>query len=99
MDFISVWFILLLVIMTERAFILAGGAGSRLWPLTDESVRPKPNVYMCGSKRMLEYVADGFVRADYSHLYIAVQHMREGIKHALRSAHIHIRLRSYTFVC
>ncbi|HLC76864.1 MAG TPA: NDP-sugar synthase [archaeon] len=68
--------------MTERAFILAGGAGSRLWPLTDESVRPKPNVYMGGSKRMLEYVADGFVRADYSHLYIAVQHMREGIKHA-----------------
>lgn len=66
----------------EKALILAGGTGSRLWPLTDDDVRPKPNVYMGGSKRMLEYVADGFVIADYSHLYIAVQHMREGVKDA-----------------
>ncbi len=79
LDFINFWSILLVVIMTEKVIILAGGTGSRLRPLTDEGVRPKPNVYIGGSKRMLEYVTDGFVRADYSNLYIAVQHMARNI--------------------
>lgn len=69
--------------MTTKVLILAGGRGTRLWPLTDDDVRPKPCAYMGGQKRMLEYVTDLFVKADYAHLYVAVQHMDRNIVEAM----------------
>lgn len=66
------------MVMTEKVLILAGGEGKRLRPLT--SNRPKPDVYMGGSKRILEYVIDCFARADYYDITLAVEYMADNIR-------------------
>ena len=64
--------------MKDKAVILAGGKGSRLSPLTHS--RPKPNVYMGGNKRLLEYTIDMAVAAGYSTLHMILEHMSEKIE-------------------
>lgn len=56
---------------------MAGGKGERLWPLTEP--RPKPNVYIGGNKRILEYIVDGLVDAGFYDIHMATQYRKDDI--------------------
>lgn len=58
-------------------FIMAGGFGTRLKPLTDSC--PKPMLPI-GGKPMLETVIRGFINAGFSNFYISTHYMPEQIK-------------------
>jgi Nucleoside-diphosphate-sugar pyrophosphorylase involved in lipopolysaccharide biosynthesis/translation initiation factor 2B, gamma/epsilon subunits (eIF-2Bgamma/eIF-2Bepsilon) len=58
-------------------FIMAGGFGSRLKPLTDHC--PKPMLKI-GDKPMLEILLSGFIKAGFHHFYISTHYMPECIK-------------------
>lgn len=58
-------------------FIMAGGFGTRLKPLTDNC--PKPMLPI-GGKPMLETVIRGFINAGFSNFYISTHYMPEQIK-------------------
>jgi dTDP-glucose pyrophosphorylase/predicted transcriptional regulator len=58
-------------------FLMAGGTGSRLYPLT-RSV-PKP-LLKVGSKPMLEIIIDQFINAGFHNFYISINYKSELIK-------------------
>lgn len=58
-------------------FLMAGGFGSRLKPLTDTS--PKPMLKI-GNKPILEIALNSFIRAGFHNFYISLHYMPEQIQ-------------------
>lgn len=58
-------------------FIMAGGFGTRLRPLTDNCPKPMLKV---GDKPILETVINSFIKAGFSNFYISTHYMPEQIK-------------------
>ncbi|HBI3713373.1 nucleotidyltransferase family protein [Vibrio parahaemolyticus] len=59
-------------------FIMAGGFGTRLRPLTDNCPKPMLKV---GDKPILETVIKSFIRAGFNNFYISTHYMPEQIHH------------------
>ena len=57
--------------------LMAGGRGSRLWPLT--KAKPKP-LLKIGSRPLLETILGNFVRQHFRHFYISVNYKSDQIK-------------------
>jgi dTDP-glucose pyrophosphorylase len=64
-------------IYKNPVFLMAGGFGSRLKPLTDHC--PKP-LLCVGGKPILETVLQGFVRAGFRNFYISTHYLPEMIR-------------------
>lgn len=58
-------------------FLMAGGFGKRLRPLTDNC--PKP-MLLVGGKPMLQTILEGFIAAGFHRFYISVHYLPEAIK-------------------
>ncbi len=75
-------------------FIMAGGFGTRLRPLTDECPKPMLNV---GGKPILETLICRFIQAGFSNFYISTHYMPEqihsyfgdGSKFGIRITYVH----------
>ncbi len=66
------------------AFILAGGKGERLYPLTRE--RGKPAVPFGGKYRIIDFVLSNFVNSGIYALYVLVQYKAQSLIEHLRTA-------------
>lgn len=66
------------------AFILAGGKGERLYPLTRE--RGKPAVPFAGKYRIIDFVLSNFVNSGIYALYVLVQYKAQSLIEHLRNA-------------
>jgi glucose-1-phosphate adenylyltransferase len=66
------------------AFILAGGKGERLYPLTRE--RGKPAVPFGGKYRIIDFVLSNFVNSGVYALYVLVQYKAQSLIEHLRNA-------------
>ena len=64
--------------------ILAGGEGSRLYPLTQS--RTKPSVPFGGSYRLIDCVLNNFVNSDLLRIYVLTQFKSQSLNTHLRSA-------------
>lgn len=58
-------------------FLMAGGFGTRLRPLTDDC--PKP-LLLVGGKPILETILEGFIAAGFHRFYISVHYLADRIK-------------------
>ena len=58
-------------------FLMAGGFGTRLRPLTDDCPKPLLNV---GGKPILESILESFIAAGFHRFYISVHYLAERIK-------------------
>lgn len=63
------------------AFLMAGGRGSRLRPLTDECPKPMLSV---GGKPILETILEGLSRQGFRRVFISVNYHRDLIKNHFR---------------
>jgi len=66
------------------AMILAGGAGTRLFPLTQ--TRTKPAVPFAGGLRLIDFVLNNFVNSDILKLYVLTQFKSQSLNIHLRQA-------------
>jgi glucose-1-phosphate adenylyltransferase len=66
------------------AFILAGGKGERLYPLTRD--RGKPAVPFGGKYRIVDFVLSNFVNSGIYALYVLVQYKAQSLIEHLRNA-------------
>lgn len=66
------------------AMILAGGEGSRLFPLTQS--RTKPAVPFGGNYRLIDFVLNNFVNADLMKIYVLTQFKSQSLNIHLRKA-------------
>jgi len=66
------------------AMILAGGEGSRLYPLT--STRTKPAVPFAGNYRLVDFALNNFVNADLMRIYVLTQFKSQSLNIHLRKA-------------
>ncbi|WP_026376655.1 glucose-1-phosphate adenylyltransferase [Aestuariibacter salexigens] len=66
------------------AMILAGGAGTRLYPLTQS--RSKPAVPFAGSLRLIDFVLNNFVNSDFLKIYVLTQFKSQSLNIHLRQA-------------
>jgi len=66
------------------AMILAGGEGSRLFPLTQ--TRTKPAVPFGGNYRLIDFVLNNFVNADLMKIYVLTQFKSQSLNIHLRKA-------------
>jgi len=57
--------------------IMAGGLGSRLWPLTEECPKPLLKV---GSKPVLETIVENFIACGFRNFYLAIHYKAEMVK-------------------
>ena len=64
------------------AFILAGGKGERLYPLTQE--RSKPAVPFGGKYRLIDFVLSNFVNSNLFSIYVLVQYRSQSLIEYLR---------------
>ena len=64
--------------------ILAGGQGSRLYPLTRNQV--KPAVHFGGKYRVIDFVLSNFLNSGYFSLYVLVQYRSHALIEHLRTA-------------
>ncbi|WP_413692363.1 glucose-1-phosphate adenylyltransferase [Psychromonas sp. KJ10-2] len=64
--------------------ILAGGEGSRLYPLTQS--RTKPSVPFGGSYRLIDCVLNNFVNSDLLRIYVLTQFKSQSLNEHLRKA-------------
>src|SRR5208282_3699746 len=70
--------------LSVLGIVLAGGKGTRLWPLTKE--RAKPAVPFGGKYRIIDFVLSNFVNSDIKSIYVLtqfrsqslLQHLSEG---------------------
>lgn len=65
------------------AFILAGGKGERLYPLTRE--RGKPAVPFGGKYRIIDFVLSNFVNSEIYAIYVLVQYKAQSLIEHLRT--------------
>ena len=63
--------------LPNRAIIMAGGKGSRLFPLTRNL--PKPMIELAG-RPILELIVAGLVASGITHIYLSVHYLAEIIK-------------------
>lgn len=69
--------------MNVLAMILAGGEGTRLWPLTEE--RAKPAVPFGGRYRIIDFVLSNFVNSGIYKIKVLTQYKSDSLfKHLLR---------------
>lgn len=69
--------------MQMLAMILAGGEGTRLWPLTEE--RAKPAVPFGGRYRIIDFVLSNFVNSGIFKIKVVTQYKSDSLlKHLLR---------------
>jgi glucose-1-phosphate adenylyltransferase len=69
--------------MNLLAMILAGGEGTRLWPLTEE--RAKPAVPFGGRYRIVDFVLSNFVNSGVHKIKVLTQYKSDSLlKHLLR---------------
>lgn len=66
------------------AMILAGGEGSRLFPLTQN--RSKPAVPFGGNYRLVDFALNNFVNADLMQIYVLTQFKSQSLNIHLRKA-------------
>jgi len=66
------------------SMILAGGEGSRLYPLTQS--RTKPSVPFGGSYRLIDCVLNNFVNSDLLRIYVLTQFKSQSLNDHLRKA-------------
>lgn len=66
------------------SMILAGGEGSRLYPLTQS--RTKPSVPFGGSYRLIDCVLNNFVNSDLLRIYVLTQFKSQSLNEHLRKA-------------
>lgn len=66
------------------SMILAGGAGTRLFPLTE--TRTKPAVPFAGQYRMIDFVLNNFVNSDLLKIYVLTQFKSQSLNIHLRQA-------------
>jgi len=66
------------------AMILAGGEGSRLFPLTQN--RSKPAVPFGGNYRLVDFALNNFVNADLMNIYVLTQFKSQSLNIHLRRA-------------
>lgn len=66
------------------AMILAGGEGSRLFPLTE--TRTKPSVPFGGNYRLVDFALNNFVNADLLKIYVLTQFKSQSLNIHLRKA-------------
>jgi glucose-1-phosphate adenylyltransferase len=64
--------------------ILAGGEGTRLYPLTDS--RTKPAVPFGGSYRLIDFALNNFVNSDFLKIYVLTQFKSQSLNIHLRQA-------------
>lgn len=70
--------------MNVLAMILAGGEGTRLWPLTEE--RAKPAVPFGGRYRIIDFVLSNFVNSGVYKIKVLTQYKSDSLlKHLLRA--------------
>jgi glucose-1-phosphate adenylyltransferase len=70
--------------MSVLAMILAGGEGTRLWPLTQE--RAKPAVPFGGRYRIVDFVLSNFINSGIRKIKILTQYKSDSLlKHLLRT--------------
>jgi glucose-1-phosphate adenylyltransferase len=70
--------------MVVMAMILAGGEGTRLWPLTQE--RAKPAVPFGGRYRIIDFVMSNFINSGIRKLKVLTQYRSDSLlKHLLRT--------------
>ncbi len=62
--------------------ILAGGAGTRLYPLTE--TRTKPAVPVAGGYRLIDFVLNNFVNSDLLKIYVLTQFKSQSLNIHLR---------------
>lgn len=77
--------------MESPVIIMAGGLGSRLAPLTDDTPKPLLKV---GGKPIIDTIIDRFIEQNFKEFYVSVNYKSELIKEHLgdgqdRSIHIH----------
>lgn len=65
------------------AFIMAGGKGERLYPLTRD--RSKPAVPFGGKFRIIDFVLSNFINSEISSLYVLVQYKSQSLIEHLRA--------------
>lgn len=65
-------------------FIMAGGKGERLFPLTRE--RSKPAVPFAGKYRIIDFVLSNFVNSGIRSIYVLVQYKSQSLIEHLRVA-------------
>ena len=58
-------------VSTKKAIILAGGAGTRLFPLTKD--RAKPAVPFGGQYRIIDFVLSNLVNSGIHSIYVLIQ--------------------------
>ncbi|TEW56748.1 glucose-1-phosphate adenylyltransferase [Psychromonas sp. RZ22] len=66
------------------SMVLAGGEGSRLYPLTQS--RTKPSVPFGGSYRLIDCVLNNFVNSDLLRIYVLTQFKSQSLNEHLRMA-------------
>lgn len=70
--------------MNILAMVLAGGEGTRLWPLTQE--RAKPAVPFAGRYRIIDFVLSNLVNSGIQRIKVLTQYKSDSLlKHLLRS--------------
>src|ERR1700739_3952493 len=64
------------------AFVLAGGSGNRLMPLTKE--RAKPAVPFGGKYRIIDFVLSNLINSGIYSIYVLIQYMSQSLLRHLR---------------
>ena len=73
---------------TTPAFILAGGEGQRLAPLTE--AKPKPVVPFGGTHQILDFTLSNCVNSGLRRIYVLTQHMREPLHEYIRQSRLRL---------
>lgn len=81
---------------TVLAFVMAGGEGTRLHPLTAE--RSKPSVPFSGRYRIVDFVLSNLVNSGIYGIYLLVQYRSQPLIEHVRKAWIHNSLFAQQFV-
>lgn len=63
--------------LNNPVFLMAGGFGTRLYPLTQECPKPLLKV---GDKPILELILDGFIKAGFQRFFISTHYLPEMVK-------------------